>query len=119
MYRSAFTPLADRKRPVVECDPADTKTRQEFAKEADANWLIKKYGAGIPLRQVQFGEQVFGVDRLEAIQAVREAQEAFETAPDAVRQKYPTWEAVWSAIREGSFSLPEAPSEAPEPPKEG
>lgn len=113
------TPKAERPKPVLACDPKDTKTRQEFKKESDVNWLLKKYGGNIPMAQVRYGEEVFGVDRLQAIESIRAAHEAYLEQPEAVRAKYPDYESIYRALQDGTFSLPEAVSEAVSDAKEG
>jgi len=113
---SHVTPKSERHRPTVECTAAEDKCRQEFKAETDTHLLLKRYGAGVPLRQVAYGEAYTDVDRLTALAHVSRLQEAFTALPDHIRSKFGSWESVFAAIQSGELSSLEAPSE---PVKEG
>lgn len=100
------TPRSELPRPGVACTAEEDMARQEFKKEADVNYLLKKYGAGVPLRQVAYGAQEFGVDALEALERVNAAQDAFNALPEAIQEKYGDWRTLSMAIADGSFEAP-------------
>lgn len=102
------TPKEDKVRPGLACDPKDTRTRQEFKKDTDVNFLVKKYGGNIPMGNVRFGIQEFGVDRLEALQRMESAQARYDALPPEVRAEYPSWDSVMTAIVNGTFKAPVA-----------
>lgn len=95
-------------RPGLACDPKDDRARQEFKKESDANYLIKKYGANLPMGNVRFGVQEFGIERFEALQRLETAQETYDGLPEAVKAVYPNWEALLAAIADGTYQTPVA-----------
>lgn len=105
-----LTPKSERHRQGVACDPSEDRARQEFKSETDTLTLLKRYGAGIPLRQVQFGEAFTDVDRLTAISQVDSLQEAFTALPEHLRQKFGSWQDLVSAISRGELTTLEPPA---------
>lgn len=110
----------------TDFDPKEDRTRQEFKKECDANFLLRKYGGGVPLASVQYGEQDFDVDRLTAINVARRLEDAFSDLPAHVRDRFGSWDAVFAAIQSGDLTTLEAAQEAivasggtPDTPKAG
>lgn len=95
-------------RPGLACDPKDDRTRQEFKKDSDVNYLIKKYGANIPMGNVRFGVQEFGVDRFEALRRLETAQDTYDALPESVKAVYGDWETLLAAIADGSYKTPVA-----------
>lgn len=87
----------------ISFDPAEDRTRQEFKREADANWLIKKYGGGIPLSAVRYGEQNFDLDLLSARGLVARMEAGFGSLPPEILKKYPTPAALLAAYESGEL----------------
>lgn len=106
------TPKAEKDRPVVACSADEDKTRQEFKNESDANWLLRRYGANVPLLNVQYGEQDFDLDRLQAINAVQRLDSAFAQLPEHIQSRYGNWDNVFKAIQTGDLTTLEAAQEA-------
>lgn len=87
-----------------EFDPKEDKARQEFKQESDANWLIKKYGANVPMAPTRFGEAYFDSDALSARLQASTLHGAFAALPEAIRAKYGNWQAVLEAIERGELT---------------
>ena len=84
-------------------DAGEDRTRQEFKDDADANLLLKRFGAGVPQRSVEVGEVDFSVDLLQALEAARAASAAFGRLDPAIRATYPDWGAVLKAQERGEL----------------
>lgn len=116
-FRSQFESAEERELRSLETaaafDPTEDKARQEFKKDADANWLIKKYGANIPVAPVAYGEANFDVDALTARVQAQTLTDAFSALPEAIRAKYPTWDAIMQGIANGSLTTLEEKVETP------
>lgn len=68
-------------------------TRQEFAKEGDVNEIMRKYSAGLaPLptgnRSPMFGDFSSGLDYQACLDKLIAAQDAFESLPSRVRDRF-------------------------------
>lgn len=101
---------------VIVCDLDADATRQEFAQEADINWLVQRYGAnfagGVPVR---YGDHDFDLDLTSAYEQLSAAQATFNDLPPKLRKAYPTITSLMEALERGDLTLtPSNPdSEAP------
>nr|QJB20329.1 MAG: internal scaffolding protein [Microvirus sp.] len=100
----------------ILCDLDADPTRQEFAQEADINWLVQRYGGqfagGVPPK---YGDNDFDIDLTTAYERMAEAQAMFDALPLKLRQAYPSITSLVEALEGGELSLtPDNPvSEAP------
>jgi len=109
-----------------------SKTRQEFAEEADINVIIERFGLGyeMPLNPVppQQGDFTGLPNFTEAVQMIRKAQEVFNALPAKIRnrfendpQKYIDFfhdpENQLEAVKLGLAKPPAAGDTPPAPPK--
>lgn len=92
-------------RVVTNFDPAEDMTRQEYAADADINTLLRRYGVGVPQKQVVYGEADFSMDLQQAFGAVEAAKRMFDQLPGELKKKYPTWQAVLNAIESRQLAL--------------
>lgn len=68
-------------------------TRQEFVQEADLNNIMRKYAGGLPAssagsRPPMFGDFTQLPDYQSALDTVIKAQEAFESLPARIRERF-------------------------------
>lgn len=96
-----------------EDDPG--KTRQEFKDEADTNILLKRFGVGIPQKQVTYGETDFNIDLQTALEAVAIAKKAYKDLPADLRKQYPSWQTLLNHIESGKLTLDLTPPKTHEP----
>ena len=86
-------------------DPREDLTRQEFAEEADVNYLLRTYGVDTPVNRVpQFGEVDWDLDLHSAHISMDRAQHAFFHLPLELRQKYKTTAAMLDAMNSGELA---------------
>lgn len=79
--------------------------RQEFAKDADINYMLSKFGI-VPQRGAPtFGEWDDTLDLQTAIQAVAEAKNAFYGLPTALKEKFNSMEEILKAYNNGSLII--------------
>lgn len=94
----------------------EDRTRQEFAKDADINVLLRRHG-GIPAgRQPTFGPYDFDLDMLDAIEFTRAAAEAFERLAPDLRRRHPTWASIIRAVDDGRLVIKDGKIGPPEKP---
>lgn len=74
--------------------------RQEFAQEADINYQVERIlrGERPELRPLQNGEVDYDFDFTQARQVVDQADRAYAMLPLAVRQRFPSWQALAAAV---------------------
>lgn len=80
----------------VDCSVEPSRTKQSFAEEADINFIVSRFmktGYLPPVEemggpQLAFGDFSGGVDFLEAMERVREAEGAFRALPAPVREHF-------------------------------
>lgn len=82
----------------IEC--FEEGARQEFRDEADINYLVDRMlrGERPDLRPIQHGEVDFDLDYTQARQVVDQADRAYSMLPLAVRQRFPSWQALVAAV---------------------
>lgn len=87
----------------------DDFTRQEFTQDADVNVILRRYGANLPLRPVQFGEVDTDLDLMGAYASVDAAREAHASLPDNLREAFPTWQSLAEALAQGKVTVEPSP----------
>lgn len=79
--------------------------RQEFAKDADINYMLSKFGI-VPSRGTPtFGEWDDSLDLQQAIAAVAEAKGAFINLPIELKSKFQSMEEILKAYNNGSLVI--------------
>lgn len=93
--------------------------RQEYAQEADINYMLSRFGVTPRRGDPTYGETDDTVDLQNAIHSVREARAGYYNLPKEIREKFPNMESMLAAIENGSFVIKneEAPKD-PETPEE-
>lgn len=96
--------------------------RQEFKDEADINYMLSRFGITAPRGTPTFGEWDDSIDLQSAIESVREAHAGYVTLPEDLRNKFPSMEAMLTAIDNGALVIkedalpqPKNPATPPEP----
>lgn len=89
----------------IDCSTEPDTTRQEFKDEADTNVLLKRFGVGIPLKPVVYGETHFDIDLQQALEAVNQARTAYRGLPPELKRIYPSWQTLLNAIESGALIL--------------
>lgn len=95
-------------------------TRQEFAKEADPNYIIARHGIN-PFASAQpFGEVDFTMDLQQAIASIENAKRWHAQLPDNLKGQFPNWESVLRAANDGTLvdileEISRPPGEPPKP----
>lgn len=102
--------------PTIDCSQGDT-ARQEFAQEADINYMLSRFGVTAPRGAPTYGEIDYTLDLQQAIDSVREARAGYETLPVELRRKFPSMERMLAAIDDGSLVIKdeEPPPDGPTP----
>lgn len=88
----------------IDCSADPMITRQEERELADVNQIMKRFNytgllpAGMTNRHPVFGDNDMDLDLQQALNAAAATSAAFDRLPQAVRDKYPTWLKVLSAV---------------------
>lgn len=94
--------------PTVDAsDSEDNKdyTRQEYAQEADTNYMLSRFGVTPPRGAPVYGEWDDSIDLQIALESVREAQRGFASLPEDLRKKFGTMEELMRAVDNGSLVI--------------
>lgn len=102
----------------LDCSGSVDRARQEFKDEADTNKLLARYGVGLPLKPVVYGEQDFQLDLQKALEAVQVAKQAYRDLAPEIRRDYPSWQRLLMALENGKLSL-DPPKPVPAVPSPG
>lgn len=109
----------------LDCSNLPDLARQEFKDEADVNHLMRRFGVGAfspPNRPGSFGEVDWDMDLQNAMFAVGAADRMYRKLPPDLRAKYPSWETLLNALRNGELKIDleakpaEPPKAQPDPP---
>lgn len=101
----------------LDLSATERLTRQEFKHESDPNEIMRRFtnGADVRGRAPTFGEVDYDIDLQQGFAAVANAQAMHAELPDALREKYPTWQHVLHAAQSGALEQdlhPEATANA-------
>lgn len=89
--------------------------RQEFANDADINYMLSKFKITPERGAPTYGEWDDTIDLQQAIASVTEARQAFRDLPEELRKKFNNMEELLQAYANGSLVIKEG--EEPVPPK--
>lgn len=94
--------------PTIDASASDENkdyTRQEYAQEADTNYMLSRFGITPPRNAPVYGEWDDTIDLQIALEAVREAQRGFNTLPEDMRRKFGSMEELLRAVDNGSLVI--------------
>lgn len=80
-------------------------TRQEFAKEADINYMLSRFGVTPERGAPTYGEWDDTLDLQQAIMSVTEAKAAYADLPEELRKKFGSMEELLTAYHNGSLVI--------------
>ena len=87
--------------------------RQEFAKDADINHMLNKFGI-VPERGAPaYGEWDDTMDLQQALTSVAEARSAFRDLPEDLRAKFANMDELLTAYHNGGLVITEGDAPAP------
>lgn len=89
--------------------------RQEFAKDADINYMLSRFGITPERGAPTYGEWDDNIDLQQALTSVTEARTAFRDLPDELRNKFNSMEDLLTAYNNGSLVIKDG--EVPVPQK--
>lgn len=89
--------------------------RQEFAQEADVNYMLSRFGITPERGAPTYGEWDDTIDLQQAIASVTEARSAYADLPEELRKKFGSMEELLEAYNNGSLVIKDG--EVPVPPK--
>lgn len=74
--------------------------RPEYAPDTDVRTILRRHGGlPAPTRQPQYTETDYDIDLTKALTKIKRARDAFDTLPQAARDKYKTADNLWDAYR--------------------
>lgn len=79
--------------------------RQEFAQEADINYMLNRFGITPERNTPMFGEWDDSIDLQQALTSVAEARTAYRDLPDALKQKFSSMEELLTAYHKGALVI--------------
>lgn len=88
---------------------------QEYAKDADINYMLNKFGITPERGAPVYGEWDDTIDLQQAIASVAEAREAYRELPAELKGKFSSMEELLVAYNNGSLQIKDG--EVPIPPK--
>lgn len=89
--------------------------RQEFAKDADINYMLSKFGITPERGAPTYGEWDDTIDLQQALASVAEARAAWSNIPHELKQKFKSMEQLLTAYSNGSLVIKDG--EVPVQPK--
>lgn len=89
--------------------------QQEYAKDADINYMLSKFGITPERGAPTYGEWDDTIDLQQALTSVTEARAAYAELPEALRAKFGNMEDLLAAYHNGSLVVKDG--EAPVEPK--
>lgn len=89
--------------------------RQEFAKDADINYMLSKFGITPERGAPTYGEWDDSLDLQQALTSVAEAKAAYRDLPEELRNKFESMEDLLTAYNNKSLVIKDG--EQPEQPK--
>lgn len=98
-----------------DSDTNQDRARQEFAQEADINYMLSRFGITEPRGTPTYGEVDDSIDLQIALEAIREAQAGFKTLPPELQAKFKNMAELIRAVDNGSLVLKDEPAPGPAP----
>ena len=98
-----FAPiLRSSAEPVISCTEAEDMARQEYKLQADLQYQVTRFGAGLPFKSgsVDFDH----MDLTKAFELIAESQERWLTLPKVIRDRYQSWANVERAAQSGELA---------------
>lgn len=89
--------------------------RQEYAKEADINYMLSKFGITPERGAPTYGEWDDRIDLQQALTSVAEAKSAYADLPKELKDKFQSMEQLLTAYHNGSLVIKDG--DVPIPPK--
>lgn len=89
------------------------RARQEFAKDADINYMLSKFGVTPERGAPTFGEWDDTIDLQQALTSVAEAKTAYADLPKELRNKFGSMEELLKAYNSGSLVIKEGETPIP------
>lgn len=89
--------------------------QQQFAKDADINHMLSKFGITPERGAPTYGEWDDSLDLQQALMSVAEARAAYSDLPDELRNKFSSMEEILKAYNNGSLVIKDG--DVPEQPK--
>jgi len=86
--------------PGLVCPASEDRARQEFKEEADLEFQIRRFGAGLPF---EANSVDYTMDLTKAYDLVERAQAAWSELPRPVREQYANWREVEAAAVSGQL----------------
>lgn len=81
--------------------------RQEFAKDADINYMLHRFGITPERGAPTYGEWDDTLDLQQSLTAVAEARAAYANLPEELRNKFGSMEEILTAYNNGSLVIKE------------
>lgn len=84
----------------ISFEGTEDLTRQEYAQDADINYILSRFGVSGHLPQQlnpQYGETDYSMDLQTAVSAVDMAKRAYTRMPPELKEIYPDWKALLNA----------------------
>lgn len=88
--------------------------RQEYAKDADINYMLSKFGITPERGAPTFGEWDDSLDLQQALTSVAEAKTAYRELPTELQQKFGSMEELLKAYNNGSLVITEGDAPIPQ-----
>lgn len=83
--------------------------RQEFAQEADVNYILGRFGIGTAATKTPYYTDTnFTIDLQQAIDATRAATAAWGKVPEEIKTKYGDWMGFVTALASGQYERDQA-----------
>lgn len=79
--------------------------RQEFAKEADINYMLSRFNITPPRGAPTYGEWDDTIDLQQALTSVAEARSAYKELPEELKNKFKNMEELITAYTNGSLII--------------
>lgn len=84
--------------------------RQEYLKEADIGYTLGRFGVAPERGAPTFGRWDDSIDLQMAIEATREAKDAYSKLPKELRERFDTMEQLLTAVENGSLEIKDEPA---------
>lgn len=104
---------ADLPVPDAKNDTNKDMTRQDGKDEADINHMLSRFGITQPRGAPTYGEWDDSIDLMSALNSIDEARTGYDKLPEELRRKFPSMEAMLTAVNNGSLVIKDEPAPGP------